>query len=122
MGRRGRARSFPEYTLKFTGRHPASVSITGCRYVVESWRDILLKTCEFVYAMNPTAFPKILELRGTKRVWFSRKANDLWEPIKIQGTGIFVDVNVNADGLFNRSLRVLRLFGLKPKIDVLLKQ
>ncbi|MGA2310274.1 MAG: hypothetical protein ABSG57_12110 [Candidatus Bathyarchaeia archaeon] len=121
MGR-GRGRLFPEYEFKFTGHRPASVSIAGRRYVVKSWRDILLNSCEFVYAMNPSAFPKILELRGTKRVWFSRRANQLWEPIKIQGTDIFVDVNLNANGLVNRSLRVLRLFGLKPKIDIFLKK
>jgi hypothetical protein len=109
------------YRARFTGHRPASFSIEGQSYVVESWRDILLKTCELVRTRKPSQFSRILELKGTKNLWFSREAKQLRDPVRIHGTSIFAETNVNANGLVLRSLHVLSLFGVKPEIDVTLR-
>lgn len=118
MGKSGRRRLFPSYTPKFNGHRPASVSIAGRTWIAESWRDVLLKTCEFVRVRKSSEFQKILRLKGTKRPWFSRKSNELKDPVRIRGTDIFAETNVNANGLVLRSLQVLNLFGLEPNIGV----
>lgn len=82
----------------------------------------MLKTCELVQTSKPAEFSKILELKGSKSLWFSRKPKQLRDPIKIGGTDIFAEANANANGLVLRSLHVLNLFGLDPKIDVTFKK
>lgn len=82
----------------------------------------MLRTCDYVQGRKPSEFSKILELRGSKRLWFSRKAKELHDPIRIHGTDLFAECNVNANGLVLRSLHVLNLFGLEPRIDIAIKK
>jgi hypothetical protein len=82
----------------------------------------LLRTCEFVRTRKPSEFPRILELKGSTRLWFSRKPEELYAPVMIRGTGIFAECNVNADGLVLRSLRVLNLFGLRPEVEIAIQK
>lgn len=118
---RGRGRAFPNFQPKFSGHRPASISIAGRTLTVETWRDVLLKTCEFVLSRKPNDFSKILELKGTKRLFFSRNPKKLHDPARIQGTDIFAECNANANTLVLRSLQVLNLFSLEPKIDLATK-
>jgi hypothetical protein len=66
---------------------------------VKHWRDDLLRTCEVAQGRKSVEFSKILELKGTKRLWFSRKSAYLHDPIRIHGSDILAEANVNADGL-----------------------
>jgi hypothetical protein len=118
----GRKRTFPSFAPRFTGRRPSSISIEGRTYATESWREVLLKTCEFVRTRKPSEFSRILELKGSRRLWFSRRREGLYAPIKIRGTDIFAESNVNANGLVMRSLHVLNLFGLKPEIEIVIEK
>jgi hypothetical protein len=120
--KRGRKRAFPSYTPKFSGHRPSSISVAGRAFITESWRDVLLRTCEVVLTRRHADFSRILELKGRKRLWFSRKAEELYAPIMIRGTDIFAECNVNANGLVLRSLQVLNLFGLKPDIRIDIKE
>lgn len=114
----GRPRDFPDYTPRYNGHLPTSVSLENQTFVVESWRNVLLKTCELVHDRKPSQFARILELKGSKRLWFSRNPNELQDPVRIHGTDIFAEANLNANGVVLRSLQVLNLFGLVPKINV----
>ena len=116
--KRGRRKLFRWYTPRFNGHRPASVSVAGRTFIAESWRDVFLNTCEFVQVRKPSEFPRILELKGRKRPWFSRKSSELHDPVRIRGTDLYAETNVNANGLVLRCLHVLNLFGLEPKIDV----
>lgn len=118
MPGQGRRRLYPDYRPKYSGSHPKSVSIVGESIPVRTWKEILLKTCEVVEAKKPTEFHKILRLRGSKRLWFSRKPKELRDPVRIGRTDIFAETNQNANSLVLRSLHVLHLFGLEPKIEI----
>jgi hypothetical protein len=78
----------------------------------------LLRTCKLVQTKRPSEFSRVLELRGTKRLWFSRKSSELRNPVSIPGTDIFAETNFNANALVLLSLHVLNLFGVEPKIEV----
>jgi hypothetical protein len=118
MMKRGRRRLFRDYTPRYSGTHPTSVTIDSESFDIDSWRDILLKTCQLVLDRNPSDFPKVLLLKGSSRPWFSRDPDDLRDPIKVEGTDIFAETNHNANQLVLHSLHVLKLFGLEPKIDI----
>jgi hypothetical protein len=115
---KGKRRSFSNYHPRYTGTFPSSISISGSTFTTETYRDVLVRTCEFVQRRKPSEFSKILQLRGRKRKWFSRVAKELHDPVRIPGTDIFVECNVNANILVLRSFQVLHLFGLEPDIEI----
>jgi len=119
---RGRTKLFPDYAPIFTGLHPTFVTIGGHRFSLESWRDLLLKTCEVARESKRVEFATLVNLRGTKNLWFSRKSKELRDPIKINGTKIFAETNANANELVLRSLQVLKFFKLEPRIDITTKR
>lgn len=122
MVRLGRKKFFHSYAPRFRGHRPTSISIAGHPFLVESWREVLLTTCQFILSRKPSEFSRILELKGSKRLWFSRKVKELQSPIRIRGSDIFAECNANANGLVLRSLHVLNLFGLEPEIDIAVKK
>ena len=67
------------------------VSSCGNRYEVSSWRNMIVKLCEIINAAHSDRFEEVLNLRGTKRSYFSRNPSDLDGPRLIGGTDIFVD-------------------------------
>jgi len=56
-------------------------------------------------------FERVLSLQGRKRPYFTKNANELRYPEKIEGTPIFVEINLNANNIVKMCLDVLSLFG-----------
>jgi len=115
---RGRRGSYAEFTRRYEGHRPSSVKIVDRKVCVGTWREVLLKTCELVRDIKPDEFPQILKLKGPHATWFSRKPTELRNPVRIEGTDIFAEMNANANALVLRSFHVLHHFNLTPKIDV----
>ncbi len=109
---------YSHYKPEFSGKRPASVVIEGETFEVDSWRDVVSKTCEVVRLRHPREFPQILKLKGSKRRWFSRKPMELRDPTRVVGTNIFVETNKSANALVLLSFHILNFFGMEPKIDV----
>ena len=114
----GRQKTFANYNPEFSGKLPKSVSITGKTFLVNNWRAVLLETCAFVHAKKPAEFHRILNLRGNRRPWFSRKPSDLRSPVRIEGTDIYAEVNSNANALVLRCFQVLRHFGFELSLNI----
>ena len=74
----------------FNGRR-YEISSVGRRYEVSSWREMLVKLCEIVHEAHTDRFEEVLNIRGTKRTYFSQNPDDLHGPRPIDGTDIFVD-------------------------------
>ena len=56
-------------------------------------------------------FNNVLSLVGRKRQYFSRNPNELRSPEKINNTDIYVETNLNANGIVKLTRNVLALFG-----------
>jgi hypothetical protein len=119
---KGRRRIFQNYRPEFSGQTPPLMSIGGTTFPVKTWKDVLLRACEIARARGPSEFSKILNLKGNKSPWFSRKPEDLRDPVRITGTDIFAETNQNANSLVLRSFHVLSFFGIDPKIDIELER
>ena len=70
---------------------------------------------------HPHDFRRVLELKGNERPWFSEISTDLRDPIRVEGTNIFVEGNQNANSITRFCLRILEHFGMRPMIKVTAK-
>lgn len=77
-----------------------------------------MKTCEFVQLRYGRDFERILQLRGTKRAWFSRNPNYLLDPVQVGRSGIYAETNMNARSLALTCQHILVHFGMEPNIRI----
>lgn len=97
----------------FIGKKPVSFSFLGRKYKVKKWKEVLINICNILSKVREDVFEKVLELKGRKRIYFSRDEKNLKEPRKVSGTDIFVETNFNASNLYMITLKVLETFGYK---------
>ena len=60
----------------------------------------------------------MLLLKGRKRPYFTKNANELRLPEKIRGTDIFVETNLSANSIVSLCEDVLSLFGYKDSLKI----
>ena len=95
-GRRSKTPSVP----------PAAFLLDGARYEVTSWRQMLVRLSEeLVRKEGPSFTERVLPLKGRKRAYFSRQPDDLFEPLRIAGSDLYVEGNLSA----LRAERIARL-------------
>lgn len=84
-------------------------------FKVVSHKEIFLKIAEIVLRKFPDKEHLIFEIKGTKKIYFSRDQSDFkndYEPIL--GTKIYADTNENASQLNRRCQRILQKYGIDP--------
>ena len=95
----------PDYEVLFessgkpinpTSRKISSFWFSGVVYEVGSWRDLLMKLCNIIRTEHKGEFEKVLELRGRKRLYYSRDENQLKHPKRIANTDIFAETNLSS--------------------------
>ena len=76
---------------------PAAFVLDGVRHEVPSWRQMLVRLSAELVTKEGTAFAeRVLPLRGRKRAYFSRQPTDLFEPLRIVGSDLYVEGNLSA--------------------------
>lgn len=82
-----------------TNKKPSAFSLYGQKYVVDSWKEMLLQTCAVLNRMNPMLFTSLEadpDLQGRKRPYFSRDGVGLDTPAKIPDADLYVETHVSA--------------------------
>ncbi len=82
-----------------TNKKPSAFSLYGQKYVVDSWKEMLLQTCALLNRMNPMLFASLEmdpDLQGRKRPYFSRDGVGLDTPAKIPDADLYVETHVSA--------------------------
>jgi len=85
------------------------------RYPVRNWKEVLLQICKLTYNLHRSSFESVLQLRGSKRPYFSRNPNDLRHPQQIENSDIFVETHLNSNSIVRISVNVISLFGYLEK-------
>ncbi|HHT9126173.1 MAG TPA: type I restriction endonuclease [Candidatus Brocadiia bacterium] len=85
------------------------------KYEVRSWHDLLMELSSLIYSLHRNEFERALELRGTKRPYFTRNKNELRIPEKISNSNIFVEVNLNANNIVKICYDLLAIFGYSQR-------
>ena len=107
-------RSGPDEPRSRRRTSPAVFMFLGRRYTGKSWKDVFIEICALMHTMYPSDFERVLELRGTKRPWFSHDPNDVRRPALVPGTDIYADTNLAAKDIVRQSKRIVSLFGHSP--------
>lgn len=98
-------------TGNYTGKSIYSFSFRGSKYKVKSWKDLLIKLCEFINSAHRNEFDKTLNIVGQKRPYFSLTGNELRAPQKINNSKIYVETNLNANRVVKICFEMLATFG-----------
>lgn len=105
----------------FTHTKPCAFSIYGKKIEVSQWRELLAKTCEFLYNSEDgrNKFEEFIvseEMNGDSRKYFSHNKDEIAEPQLIGGSDIYVIGNISATFTRNFVIRILNKFKI-PKKD-----
>lgn len=95
----------------YIGKSVTAFTFKNTRYDVRFWKDILIKICNLMNSIQRNNFERVLNLQGRKRPYFTKNANELRIPEKIEGTDIFVEINLSSNGIVKMCLDILSLFG-----------
>jgi len=95
----------------YTGKSISSFTFRGTQYKVQTWKDMLIQICHIMFTTHRDSFEQVLSLVGRKRPYFTRNQDELRIPEKINGTDIYVEINLSANSIVKLSMDVLSLFG-----------
>jgi len=98
-------------TGNYTGKSIDFFYFRSSKYEVRSWKDLLIKLCEIINAAHRNEFEKTLNIVGRKRPYFTRSANELRAPQKINNTNIYVETNLSANRIVKICFDMLAVFG-----------
>jgi predicted type IV restriction endonuclease len=102
--------SEPNNIGNYTGKSISSFYFRGAKYEVRSWKDLLIKLCEIINSAHRNDFEKTLKVVGRKRPYFTRSANELRAPQKINDTNIYVETNLSANNIVKICIDMLAVF------------
>lgn len=102
-------KSYPKSGV--TGKKPTSFTLLGQNRRVDTWIDLLFGVCESVHNHRRNEFAKVLNLRGTKRRYFSKDGTELKKPRLLRFAGLHVETNLSANQIVSLCHDIIRLLG-----------
>lgn len=97
----------------FKGKAIKSFSFQGEKHDVHSWKAMVLKLCEIIYAKHRDDFESILYISLEGRTCFSKNPHEFLECEKIAGTDIYLDLHLTVKDMLALCKEILLVFGYK---------
>lgn len=82
---------------------------------VSTWKEMLIKTCELLMAVNTEkflGFEKLERMNGRKRKYFSKVDTSMKEPMLVDNE-IYVETHMNSNGFRNLIIKLLKEYDFK---------
>ena len=98
----------------FTGTKPTAFVLLRETRAVEKWIDVLIQVCEILYERNRADFPRVLEIRGRDRPYFSKDGSELRKPTRLSFVPLFVETNLSSNQIVRISNRLVLHFSYPP--------
>lgn len=95
----------------YTAKKPEKIILFGKEYPVRSWKDVLVKTAEEIFRMNPNDTEKAFDIKGTKREYFSRYARNMKAPYELEEFGIYIETHFSANDITKHCKELLLKYG-----------
>ena len=105
----------PLQSLDNSEKSIVGFTFKGEGYNVDSWKAMLVKICEIMFALHTDKFEYVLTLAGEKRPYFTKDPKELLTAELIPGTDVYVEGNISDIGAVALSKRILSLFGYKER-------
>ena len=97
-----------------TGRKPTGFSLFGTEYKVDSWRDMLLTSLGELAARHGDQFEEMaVQVRTSRRAHISRQPENMFTPMRIQGSELWVEANQSSRSVLWVIDETLRTLGDK---------
>lgn len=99
----------------YIGKSVTAFIFKNTRYEVRYWIEVLSQICKLTYNLHRGSFESVLQLRGSKRPYFTRNLNELRAPQQIEDSGIYMETNLSSNSIVRISVNVILLFGYSEK-------
>lgn len=96
---------------EFSNRKPTGFVLENERFSANQWNEILLTLCNYLYDKYGKEFDVVLDMRGTKRKYFSTSKSGMDIPMKISNSNYFVEAKWSAEGTINFCRDIIEKFG-----------
>ena len=98
-----------------TGKKPISFEVGGQKFSVKSWKEILIKTLEYLSDIDLSivkSFTQDNDFQGRERRIISTNKDDMRNPAKLKD-GIFVETNLSANSILANIKLICEKFSLE---------
>ena len=98
-----------------TGKKPISFEVGGQKFSVKSWKEILIKTLEYLSDIDLSivkSFTQDNDFQGRERRIISTNKDDMRNPAKLKD-GIFVETNLSANSILANIKLICEKFNLE---------
>ena len=95
----------------FSNRKPTSFIFEGERFPVSQWNEILLSLCSILYEKYRSEFHVVLDMRGSKRQYFSNSPAGMDIPMQIENSNFYVETKWSAKDTIKFCRRIIERFG-----------
>ena len=98
-------------TGNYLNKQIVSFAFNGQTYKVTKWVDLLINLAEQIYLLNQYDFHKVVEIKGTKRPYFSQDHRGMVQPRRIGNSGYYAMTKISAKDAVSISRKLLAKFG-----------
>ena len=99
----------------YIGKSVTAFIFKNTRYEAKHWIEVISQICKLMYSLHRSNFERVLQLRGSKRPYFTRNPNELRIPQQIEDSDIFMETNLSSKSIVKISLNVISLFGYSER-------
>lgn len=103
----------------FTYTKPCAFEIEDKKVEVAYWKEMLAKTCDYLFAKDETTFRTFLsnkDMNGSNRKYFSTIKQEIASPQRIKNSDIYVIGNISANHARNIIIRMLGEFNIPRRL------
>jgi len=95
----------------YIGKSVTAFTLRNVRYEVRYWIDVLTKVTQLMYNLHTSNFNEVLQLRGSKRPYYTKNTNELRIPQRVEGSDILMETNLGARQIVEICKNMITLFG-----------
>ncbi|WP_139276701.1 transposase [Spirulina major] len=100
----------PWFKQTYTHKTIKAFSFNDSEYDVTTWREFLVTVCTLMKLYHNKDFAKVLQIKGKKNAYFSKHSDDLKNPEKISGSGIYIETNLSSNQIIKFVHRIITHF------------
>lgn len=105
----------------FAGKSPVEIHLCNNILQVNSWRELYIKTCNFLINISESTFISVsTKCKGKKRIYFSNNKNEISKPYFLEKVNLYAEINFNANDIVKNIRIFLKEFNIEEK-DVLIR-